>query len=334
MPSQLDRKFSASLVLLLIVLLAASAGGLYLRIASAPDTAALERQKHLPDPVILPDVDPMGDLRLKARGFRADAATLHADRKQAAATASDDGTSLAPPPTQADDDELYLRFRLRELEAYRRLTSDTGAAREAGEAFLNEYIRTAVEFVADAMSWQELASRGQKALTADSKDPIVRIYQGLVILRVGSPPAEVAAHLGNAVEELDRSQYPRIVMLYARMLLQQITQQTGSDQEKSTSTNQLLGAIIDWLTEEGISAEWRSAVCRRLLNLWDDPVGFSRDALVEAMVDAFADGKKIDPYYTHLLIEFQASHQAWEARGSGGRAFQRVSWQDSLRDWI
>ncbi|WP_397570012.1 hypothetical protein [Schlesneria sp. T3-172] len=198
--------------------------------------------------------------------------------------------------TTADFKKDYLRYRLRELDSYRRITKDADVARLAGEVFVEAYVRATGGFHEENVDYKDLLKLGQAAIDAGAADPLLRTYYACVKWVAKGDKLESERIWNEVVSELPSTDYLKTVQVYARCLLHDAAEPT----DIANSTNRwqhAVAAIVQWLEEDAANPEFLESVCHRLINLWDNASLERREMLLGGVLQS----KKIHPYVVHLL---------------------------------
>ena len=212
--------------------------------------------------------------------------------------------------TQATVAEEYLRFRLRELEAYRTRTQDQGPARTAGEAFLDAYLRQVATRRNDPRAQPGLRDLATKAIDAGSRDPMIRVHHANLQWEGGRDREECRTLLLEALRDLADSGYPRIVASYGRLYLRDFIPAEDSDR-RVAALRDALPALVAWLEEEAADPAWTRSSMERVSRLYRSWPAADRRLFLLALTEARA----IDPYIPHTLLGEVFMDQGWSSRG-------------------
>ncbi|QDT44495.1 Tetratricopeptide repeat protein [Gimesia alba] len=216
--------------------------------------------------------------------------------------------------TVRDFNEKYLQFRLQELEAYRELTTDKEAVKEAGEKFLHAYLFK-VTGQPDSLSDAELLQLANQVIELDSKDPLLRTYVAYILYQATGDTAAAEAMWIDCIEKLRKSQYPPIVQVYLRMFVVDCRPYGGEGQRHA-----LIVSILRWLEAESETEQWHDCVHFKLAGIWDqNDFLFHNELLVGCL-----KSKKIDPFIKHWLVGVRLVERAWDGRG--GRLTKDMNW--------
>jgi hypothetical protein len=210
--------------------------------------------------------------------------------------------------------DRYLQFRLRELDAYEKLTKDSPQAKIAGRKFIETYLRQMAGRVFKNPDYQELDSLGRAAVEAGSKDPLLVTYQRVIQWGLIHDHAEAEQAWLQTIQELPQTKYPRTIELNARFFLRDIDRARKGDPRHSKEPYPIpVATIVQWLEEEGTDSKWRECVCERLQDLG------TNTSLPERMelLDAIKASKGIDEYFVHILAGELNFLFAWGFRGTG-----------------
>lgn len=227
--------------------------------------------------------------------------------------------------TQQATHERYLQFRLRELEAYKSLTSDPPQAKTAGTKFIDAYLRYVVNTDANSNSLKEVNALGKVAVEAGSKDPLLLAYQRSIQWEVLQDHAEAESAWLTILNELQQTKYPRAVELYVRYFLRDIDHARNGDPRYSKKPYPIpVATIVQWLEQEGTNSPWRESVCERLWTLWKKANMHERLDILNAV----GASKEIDEYFVHVLAGELNYQLAWSYRGNGyADTVTREKWQ-------
>jgi tetratricopeptide (TPR) repeat protein len=210
--------------------------------------------------------------------------------------------------TQVAED--YLQFRLREFEAYRQLTRDTGQARIAGERFVEAYVRSAAERKSDSIDYGKLFALGNAAVEAGSRDPLLRTFHALVKWQVDGDTSMAEPVWREVLAELPKTKYPQTIQVYANCFLHDMV--NSHDQIEATIRwKPVVLSIVRWLEEETEHPEWLGSTCERLLTLWGNASSKDREDLLARILDS----DRISPYFVHYLAGDFYVTRAWSHRG-------------------
>lgn len=205
----------------------------------------------------------------------------------------------------------YLQYRMRELEAYREKTGDTGAARKSGERFLEAYIRAAAGQT-DAMTHEQLSVLGDQALEAGSNDPLIRSYVARTRMNF-----EMNRDLYDAIAEsapqLAEAGYPALSELLARQWLAKLSvqvQQPPPDIEARRYA--AIDSAVRFLQVEA-DAPNLQFVWWQLYPLFESLDLDHKEDFLAACLSA--DG--IPVWYLHMLAGWYYNDLAWKYRGEG-----------------
>lgn len=212
--------------------------------------------------------------------------------------------------TQAKVNAEYLQFRLRELEAYRQLTQDTGSAKAAGEAFLEAYLTQVADRDEPTRDFTALNDLGQAAIIAGSHDPLIRTFATYCRWQLTKDEASAFADWEALIEELPQTKYPRIVATYAALFILDANTKVAGNEKRMTPT---IVQFVEWLEEEADAPRWTRCVFDRL---WSVLQGALRGRQQQFVI-ACAMSKKIDPYIMHSLLGQRYINIGWSHRGSG-----------------
>jgi tetratricopeptide (TPR) repeat protein len=211
-------------------------------------------------------------------------------------------------PTRRDVSKRYEAFRMRELDAYRKLTSDEGEVKAAGERFLEAYIRHALR-APEAPDQEAVLQRARTVLEMGTRDPLVRSYAAFT--EYSSTGNLVAAEevWSETIQQLRESEYPRIVHVSVRMFAWEAGRRTRvvSDDRRHA----LAVAVVRWLEEETRNPEWADCVHIKLAALCEEDPRL-RDELVSGCMNS----GRVDPFVLHWLTGLRALSMALHARGA------------------
>jgi len=208
----------------------------------------------------------------------------------------------------------FLQFRLRELDFYRTRTKDQGAAREAGEAFLNPYLEQHGRRDVTGIDYPALRKLGDAAIAAGSRDPMVRTYHAIVLRESGEPPEVPRNTWTEVLRELEGTGFPRMVPLYAAASLWGDSSEEARTREAAALAFHF--AIVEWLKEESRDPQWLESVCERLWTFWHQLPSEERQRLAARCLLE----EEIDPYIAHALAGTHFVDRAWQQRGGGWSA--------------
>lgn len=302
------------------------------------DGASASAGSNLPsDPLAIPDFldgpkfSVSDDIEQQAANLRRDVEVelpkIRRHRTEANALNPGDPTNvtvLSKAITRFEFDEAFLKYWLRDLEAYQEHTSDTGEAKAAGERLL----RGCAEAVCDAAqrpTVAELVEFGQAALDAGSHDPLVRLYAAIFRFQADDKISEKAKNeelervLTELVRDLPKTRYPRSAQMLSRVWLATL-QGRKEPLSKNPRTPQnsrwpaAVVAIVRWLEEEGDEhPEWRRCRYRRFIEWWR-AMRLNEQAM---LLSGMMQGRKIDPWLIHTLAGDFFVSRAWQHRGGG-----------------
>ena len=206
-----------------------------------------------------------------------------------------------------------LKFRLRELEDYRRLTVDPPDARSAGERFLEAYFRQVVNREIKSPDFDELEKLGRAALDAGSQDPLLQTYHGFAHwTQTGEIEFAIQA-LTDSIRKLPQTRYSGYVEAYARHFLYDIAKTAPFDGRLAEFRKLTLKPVFEWLVQEGSSDEWREAIYERVLNQWK----VASEAERETFLSDCLKSDQVDKYIVQVLLGSHYIQLAWRHRGSG-----------------
>lgn len=207
--------------------------------------------------------------------------------------------------TPRDFSQKYLKFRLRELEAYRELTADKADVKAAGEKFLQAYLFR-VTGQPDALSNAELVPLAQKVIELKSSDPLLLTYVALVLCEATGDIDVALSTWTRCIEQLRNSRYPLIVQVYLRLFVVDCRSMAGQGQRDA-----LLVSIVRWLEEESATKQWDDCVHFKLVGIWDqNNVTFRNGLLIGCL-----KSDKVDPFIKHWLTGLYLADKAWDGRG-------------------
>jgi len=247
-----------------------------------------------------------------ARSKAGEIAALRKQRSSAAAFAELTVPRVTSAWTRARLREEHLRYRLRELQAYRDLTRDPPPAKSAGEAFLERYLREAVSLGEEPVDSVQTLALGQAALDAGSRDPMIRLFYWVTHSRVHPDEELSIREMETAITELETASYPHVLEVYGWTHLAEITKGRGFTKETQQRQQRGELAIVRWLEEEHAHPEWQLPVYDRLWQIWRDLPLTSLPYLLTRLVES----SNIDEYIIHLLTGELNSRQAWATRGT------------------
>ncbi len=208
--------------------------------------------------------------------------------------------------------EDFLQYRLRELDAYRRLTNDPPEAKAAGEIFLETYLRQSVSVDGTEFDAPQVATLGRAALDAGSRDPLLRTYQARAHWIDTAEYKDAEQTWQEALRELPQTRYPRIVQAYARCFLHDAIRHRPLEFDEARKRWKLAAtAIVQWLEEEAANPEWRRCACDRLWLLWRDASKPNRIILLTECLQS----NTVDEYLRHVLAGDYYNDLAWALRG-------------------
>ncbi len=206
--------------------------------------------------------------------------------------------------------EGNVRYRLRELDAYRQHTRDTAAAKAAGEVFLEAYITQVASRELREEDEVALLALGQAAIEAGSQDPLLRTYYTVCRHAVTQDDREAVREWEAAAEELPNAPYPPIVLSYARLFLRDIEHDFV---DRSPRSRDALPAVMAWLEHDATQPEWIVATARRFWSIFEKSTENEQKELAAACLKS----TKVDPYFAHTAVGFALIEHGWRARGSG-----------------
>lgn len=241
-------------------------------------------------------------------------AAIAARRQERKANSRPIGRGLPVPEGAATWDTVvaeFREFRMRELEIYRTRTTDTGAARAAGEAFLEAYLRQQGERVIARIDYPALRDLGNRALAAGSHDPMVRTYHAIAQRQCGMDRKICRATWNDVLRELQGTGYPKVVPYYAALDLWRTSFDNPEQRQKAGL--QAILTVLQWLQEESRDPRWRRSVCERIWGLWRELSSTEKQWLATG---CFLE-PGIDPYIAHALAGTLYVDLAWQRRGSG-----------------
>lgn len=320
MPNRSWLSFLLRLGLLVGVLAALGTALVWQRITlrqEAKKVAEEARTRHIPKVTIL--FDELAQQRLAVA--RSKSADIAGQRK--ALHAKSFMPELSVPvvkgaTTRRKFQEEYVRYRLRYLDDYRRLTQDTAAAKVAGERFLESFLRETSKMNFSDVDYATLDQLGLAAIQAGSDDPLLRIFQTYAHWWTTSDAALAEREWQKGLISLRESGYPRRAHAELnRYLLDAVRRaqpQKQPDQAKAWAV-----AMAQWLDEEGNDPQWRRAVSSRLWSFWPERDSEAQKMLLTECLQV----KKVNEYLVHLMLGAYHLNIAWNTRGSA--AASRVS---------
>ncbi|MCA8985566.1 MAG: hypothetical protein KDA76_17725 [Planctomycetaceae bacterium] len=232
-------------------------------------------------------------------------------QKQAARPANGQSVPVsAGLPIKRERVDYYLKYRLRELEAYERITADADDVKEAGSRFLKAYIELH-NGGENPLSDQEVHDLGQAAIEAGSQDPLIRLY----FTRMECHLADDLTIREDAYRELlpalQASRYPRIVHVFFRHFAYESAEKV-SQEVRTLRSRALAVAIVRWLEAESQDPAWARAICFRLINIWG-----AVDRVHQASIlNGCLQSGKINPALVHMLLGVHYYAAGWDIRGT------------------
>jgi len=212
-------------------------------------------------------------------------------------------------PTARSFNEKYLKYRLRELESYRKLTKDQGEVKQAGEKFLHAFLLSATR-QPGSLSNDELLQLADEVTAIGSKDPLLRTYTSHIQYLIKGDAEAAEAIWRECIEQLRKSQYPLLTQIYLRLF---VVDSTAPSFTGNGRKHALIVSIVRWLEEEAESDQdqWALCVHHKLASIWDvNNDLFRRELLVGCL-----KSDKIDPFIKHWLIGVHMEGRAWRVRG-------------------
>lgn len=216
--------------------------------------------------------------------------------------------------TDQEVQRRFLKFRLRELTAYREQTNDAAEAKRPGEAFLEAYLRNYCDpdFPSDDQRVDEL---GQAALAAGSRDPMVRAYHAYVRWTVNSNHADAERAWLGVIGDLPKSRYPKIVEVFTRCFLRELATTGKLNRQHVNEYRKVpIATIVRWLEEEGTNSEWTDCLCYRMTYLW----GLASIREKEELLLECLKSRGINDYVLHRFAGDYFILLAWEHRTERG----------------
>ncbi|WP_339750334.1 hypothetical protein [uncultured Rubinisphaera sp.] len=273
----------------------------------------------LDEPGFRVDLDEKHDRELAlevAQGSRKRAS----QRKMTQAGSSlNDSISLPPPPyvnTYEEFIKRYQKFRLRELEAYQKLTTDPVEIKESGEQFLRAYIISSTD-EESSYSQQDVRNLAAKVFESGTEDPLLRTYAAKALYIDEGDPEKAEKIWAETVQQLRNSSYPRIVQVYLRSFAYEAIQ----NHMGSTDRMQALAVcIVKWLEEvreEDVELECAAHKLKGLLQLFGS-------TLESRVLSGCLNSGQVDPFIVHWLLGREQVNLGWSARG-GEFAYKQVA---------
>ena len=264
----------------------------------------------LDEPGFRVDLDEKRDRELAlevAQGSRKRAS----QRKMTQAGSSlNDSISLPPPPyvnTYEEFIKRYQKFRLRELEAYQKLTTDPVEIKESGEQFLRAYIISSTD-EESSYSQQDVRNLAAKVFESGTEDPLLRTYAAKALYIDEGDPENAEKIWAETVQQLRNSSYPRIVQVYLRSFAYEAIQ----NHMGSTDRMQALAVcIVKWLEEvreEDVELECAAHKLKGLLQLFGS-------TLESRVLSGCLNSGQVDPFIVHWLLGREQVNLGWSARG-------------------
>lgn len=217
----------------------------------------------------------------------------------------------AQSPTNQQHLDRYFRYRQRELVAYEQHTSDKAAAKDACVKFLRAYLAMVCERT-DAPSRATVKDLADAAIKAGTQDPLVRSYIAYMNYQETGDVKAAESVWAEAVRQLPKTQYPRIVSVFIRFFAHEVARDEGMGRARNRHTP-LLVAIVKWLEEETADGQWLDCTFTRLLRLRNDNNGELRVSIAAAC----AASPRIDAAIVHALLGDEQVRTGWAIRGSG-----------------
>lgn len=192
--------------------------------------------------------------------------------------------------------DAYFAYRLRELEAYERLTSDPPDAKQAGTAFLKSYLAFDCGRD-DRVTPDRLLELANAVLAIGSKDPLLRTYAAYAIRLHGNHDKEAFEKtLLETLPELSRSDYPRFAQMQARLWLHRFDGPSRLS-DPTPRWEPAVASIVRWLEQDSRDTSLRDVFYRRLIAIWQG-LGSNEQAI---LVTALFQSDSVDPWLVHLF---------------------------------
>jgi hypothetical protein len=233
---------------------------------------------------------------------------------------------------RVNSDEKLLAYRLEVLAAYRKLTADTGAARQAGDAFLEAFL---TKGDGSQTPEPEVLTLGEAAISAGALDPLVRLYFAVGKWRTnpGKAPDQMLAAgerfdqvANDVIPELCGGRYPAIVPMNLRVWADEVQRKKGYNSYSNRWTNAVI-AIVRWLEADSSRLEIRRPLFDRLYSIWKSAPGGGQPLLLAGLMES----TKVDPWFPHLFAGMYYQDRGATLRGRDNSEENEASVECLLR---